>query len=389
MIKLTFLGDAMCKEHMLKAHQHKNGFDFNHIFERVKPLLEKSDYVFCNLETPISLNNTNLTSETYCFNSPLEYATAIKEAGINFVSTANNHCLDRGIEGIKCTIEALDKIGLKHTGISAYSRQKPQIVDVQGLKIGVMSYTYGTNAFANHCYLNKKQMFHVNLFQNQELSSKITRFFYHNKRNFFIRVYWRILRLFNVFERPLYEKRDFSLKRLYECYKDIRFLKRQKADKIIMLMHIGGQYNFEPTNYTKQITKWLYKKGVNIISGNHEHVVNGGIYDKIDKGFIATYSLGNFVSTNGVFDEPYDKLCQYNVAWHIYLDEKGNIQKTTLTLLKNIAKGEKIQVVPCVELLKIADDKQKLLEEMKIIADIFSGTDNDLAIIENNIELEI
>ena len=154
-------------------------------------------------------------------------------------------------------------------------------------------------------------------------------------------------------------------------------------------MHIGGQYNFEPVCYTKQITKWLYKKGVNIISGNHEHVVNGGIYDKIDKGFIATYSLGNFVSTSGVFHEPFDKLCQYNIAWHIYLDEKGNIQKTTFTLLKNVAEGDKLRVVPCVELLKSQKNKHILLEEMKVIADIFSGTDNDLAIIENNIELEI
>ena len=156
-VKVTFLGDVMCQGPMLKAYSTGDGkYDFSEVFAGVKGLLAESDYVFANLETPIAPDNQDLTHELYSFCSPHEFAEAAKAAGIDFVFTANNHCLDRGPAGIPRTVAALDKIGLPHTGTFATAQDsaKPVIVDVKGFKIGVLSYTYGSNAFANHQYLS-------------------------------------------------------------------------------------------------------------------------------------------------------------------------------------------------------------------------------------------
>lgn len=117
MIRLTFLGDVMCKSQTISAYKTLDGYNFNVIFDKMKSYFDKSNYVLANLETPISFTNNNLTTERFCFNSPYEFAESAFKSGIKFVATANNHCLDRGIDGIKSTIKSLDIIGLEHTGI--------------------------------------------------------------------------------------------------------------------------------------------------------------------------------------------------------------------------------------------------------------------------------
>ncbi len=131
MIKCTFLGDIMCTEEIIQAFKKENGYNFDAIFDSTKSLFEKSDFIMGNLETPISIDNKKLTNEKYRFNSPFEFAEAVKKAGIDAVATANNHCLDRGIEGIKSTQKSLDKIGLIHTGCLSQEKA-PTIISVGG-----------------------------------------------------------------------------------------------------------------------------------------------------------------------------------------------------------------------------------------------------------------
>ncbi len=57
-----------------------------------------------------SVNNEKIKYQQYKFTSPIEFAEAVKNAGFNFVTTANNHCLDNGKNGIKETIDALNEI---------------------------------------------------------------------------------------------------------------------------------------------------------------------------------------------------------------------------------------------------------------------------------------
>ena len=156
-MKITVLGDIMIDNETAKTlgnYVKEEKFCFDSMFSGVKHLLSKSDYVFANLETPISYDNSDLTSIQWQFCSPREFAEAVKSAGVDFVSTANNHCLDRGIKGIINTISVLDEIGLSHTGTYKTNSSKSlSVIDIKGIKIGCLAYTYGTNAVTNHNYL--------------------------------------------------------------------------------------------------------------------------------------------------------------------------------------------------------------------------------------------
>lgn len=133
LIKVTFVGDVMCKAQMLGAYPDTGGssYDFSPLFARMEPYFAESDLAIANLETPISKDDRDLTSERFRFCSPREFAEAVRGCGIGLVSTANNHCLDRGIAGIDSTVEALDSEGLLHTGVfSDPPRRAPLVVDV-------------------------------------------------------------------------------------------------------------------------------------------------------------------------------------------------------------------------------------------------------------------
>lgn len=379
MIRLTFIGDIMCKKELVKAFKTGNTYDFHEIFEKMEKDFAESDLVIGNLETPISKENSILTNEKYSFSSPYEFAKQVYDSGIKCVSTANNHCLDRGIKGLKDTIECLDEIGLKHTG-TFNNKSFPLVMEVKGIKLGILSYTYGTNAFANKNYLKNSEKHYVNLFQNQELSNKITRYCYYNK-NMISKIYNKIMSyLFkNNADCQVYERKEFDFSCKRRIKKDIKKLKRQKVDLIIMLAHMGGQYNKEATKSTKKLCDFLVKNGVNIVVGNHEHTVHGGKFDKIKENKLITYSLGNFDGIAGVYDEPFDKMSEYSILWNVYVSkENENIKlKTTFSVLKTIEiNNKKIQTVPLYTLINTEKDKTKreqLIRDMNEISFRFCG----------------
>lgn len=115
-VKISFAGDIMClKEQNEKLSGSKDlAIAYFDTLKAVKPLFADSDYVIGNLETPVC--SSGLSDAAICFNTPIEFVKAVKECGFNFVSTANNHCLDRGVDGIDETIDNLDHLGIEHSG---------------------------------------------------------------------------------------------------------------------------------------------------------------------------------------------------------------------------------------------------------------------------------
>lgn len=386
-IRITFIGDVMCKARMLAAYgDGAEGYDFAPLFERMAPYFAESDLTVANLETPISWDNAGLTTERFCFCSPREFADAVKGCGIGVVSTANNHCLDRGIAGIESTVESLDVAGLAHTGVfSDPARRAPLVVDVGGLRVGFLSYTYGTNAFANGCYLPKEEPWRVNLFQDQELSRPFERFRYRRAGLLPVRALNKAISLFSENQRrPVYERREPSRKRMAMLADDIVRMRSEEPDLVVMCMHAGGQYNPEVTEDTRALATWLLDNGVDIVAGTHEHVVHGGDFSRPD-GRVATYCLGNFDGVAGVYDDPFDKMAEYSIAWNLYLDPSQTgpeaISKMGFSVLKSvplIGSEGGIQVVPAADLFAEEDDsdeKARLLDDVRVIAKRFSGKD--------------
>lgn len=375
MIKISFLGDIMCQKELVEAYRTKDGFDFSDVFEHISPLLKQSDYVIGNLETPVSIDNSKLVDSKYEFNAPIEFAQAIREAGINFVSTANNHCLDRGLVGLESTIESLDKVGLAHSGTFLDKEDNsPFRIDLEETKIGILAYTYGTNAFGNHNYLKRREDWKVNLFQHQELWNPITRFTY--KYGILNSINSKLRQMVDSqYQRmPVYERKESSKRQEKKLLRDID-IARKNVDIAIVVAHMGGQYNREPDVNTLYFSELMMNSGVDIISGSHEHVVHRGQF--INKSRMIAYSLGNFLTIDGIYSEPFDCKANYSIVWHVYIDKK-KIQKTSFSVVKcvespNVTGG--ITIMPATELLQFVldGDKGKIHDDILDVAKKFSG----------------
>lgn len=390
-MKLTFLGDIMCDYYMSKNIDNyfndKKNYDFSMVFKPIQSFFCDSDYVFANLETPISLDNKNLTNQMWQFYSPYEFAEAIKNCGVDFVSTANNHCLDRGKQGLFSTINSLDKLGFAHCGTYlSSSKRKPYIINIRDKKIGILAYTYGTNAVTNYQYLDFKDRRLVDLIQEQE--GYVNSFL--NSKPILIKKVFRKL-LENKYEsfntgKEWFERRTYDGYRKRLVNKDIQYFKKHHVDLIVGYIHIGGQYNTIPNFYTKETVDWLLDKGVNIVIANHEHVVHGCKFD-IRNNKIATYALGNFLGSAGVLKEPKDKRSEYSVILNVYLDNDTNrfdniTFSVTKTIYNTVTKQYEVWSVFDLFSKLNGKEKEKLFYDVILVAEIFSGKKYDAVLKE-------
>ncbi len=386
MVKLTFIGDIMCDRLMIKAAETGSGekvkYDFSRCFAGVERLFAASDLVIGNLETPISIDNTGLSEKNYSFSAPREFAQAVKRCGIGCVSTANNHCLDRGFEGIDSTNLALDEAGILHSGVFSKKEDRaPLLFTAGGLRLGLLSYTYGTNAYMNRNYLEKEEEWRVNLFQEQEFFDPLLRKAYFRRKEPFyaaINYGWSLL-------HPQYigkskgERRQKDERQMSALKEDLRKLRALKPDLTIFCMHIGGQYNRRPTGYTRKMTQTLLSEGINLVAGNHEHVIHGCETDGLSRNQFAFYCLGNVLGRAGISREPYGRLCDHSIACHIYVEtENRRVYRVSFSVLRCIpsaAEGN-LEVHPAFDLIRNGTDKLKRdmsEKEMKEAALLFSG----------------
>ena len=121
--------------------------DYSALLAGVKPVIEQADLAICHLETPIAPAGGPFKGYPL-FSVPPEIAAALVGVGYDTCSTASNHTLDQGVGGVTTTLNTLDAAGLKHTGSarSASEAATPLILDVHGIKVVQVSYTFGFNS---------------------------------------------------------------------------------------------------------------------------------------------------------------------------------------------------------------------------------------------------
>lgn len=146
--RLLAVGDIMMHSPQFPAYLNpKTGkYDFRGFFTNVKPMLQEADWCWANLETPL-LGGEKVYTGYPMFNAPPELADALKDAGFNIVTAANNHTLDRWERGALRTREVLKDRGLVTKGISAslWESKQPTLMEKNGISMGILAYTYGTN----------------------------------------------------------------------------------------------------------------------------------------------------------------------------------------------------------------------------------------------------
>ena len=124
-------------------------FDFDPMFAALRPLIRSADLALCHEEVPFAEPGQPLQSFPV-FAAPPQIAPWIASMGFDACTTASNHAVDQGFEGLKHTADLLDANGVKHIGTfrTARERRRPVILTTdQGVRVGVVAGTYSLNGF--------------------------------------------------------------------------------------------------------------------------------------------------------------------------------------------------------------------------------------------------
>jgi poly-gamma-glutamate capsule biosynthesis protein CapA/YwtB (metallophosphatase superfamily) len=124
------------------------------LFRDAKDILSGADLTVGNLEGAIcdgGKSTKGTGPNSYAFRTPTSYGHLLKEAGFDFLSMANNHANDFGLEGIESTESVLDEQGILYSGIAG--RVESAVIERKGLKIGLCA--FGHNSYTlKHTDLN-------------------------------------------------------------------------------------------------------------------------------------------------------------------------------------------------------------------------------------------
>lgn len=249
---LSAIGDIMChNSQYIDAYiSSTDTYDFSYVFDDIKNYIEPADISIGNLETSFAGKEVGYSNYPQ-FNSPEELAYSLSDIGIDILSTAGNHCLDKGFSGLSNTLNVLDNANISHTGTARTKEERDSILfkDIKGVKVAFISYTYGTNGI------------------------------------------------------PIPEDKDFCVNLIDKdlIKKDIESAKSQNADVIIACMHWGIEYQTTQNAEQENLANFLFENGVDIILGNHPHVLQPmeqktvTLEDGTTKDCFVIYAFGNFI----------------------------------------------------------------------------------------------
>lgn len=381
--KISFVGDLMCERPFLKAAKKKQVYDFKGFLDPCKDLFSKSDIIIGNLETPCD-PYSKLTKDMFIFNSPISFLEEIKDSGINFLTTATNHCLDRGLSGLKNTIKVMDNIGIQHTGTFLTEKEdKFKIISLNnGMKVGIISFTYGTNYFDNYVKINPEEYYCINSLtpiyegsNNVEsipscnsIRAKLTRKI---PRSFRIRFNNLIGREKNFSYIDKIEDGDCNKIKEDFIYNLIQKVKKL-TDLVIVCPHFGGQFNVDYGSYVEFFVDLFDKAGADLVVGTHPHVVQK--FRISNSGMNIAYSLGNISMSLGTPYIELKDLPECSIMFNIYLKNK-QVEKISFSILIETENKGFITVYPMHSLYEKSDSKNKKILQTKndIIFNRFLG----------------
>lgn len=381
MKKVTVIGDIMVEPPFMEQVGKNGSYDFTPSLMPLKSVLTESDYVIGNLETPLAGEEAGYTSRIVSFNAPDTLAKTLKEIGIDAVSTCNNHCLDRGYEGLVRTNEVLDQYGIAHTGTYAedFKGDRIHYFTVGDTKIALLAYTYATNVDINGVELTGDRARCVNFIRPQKGGAKVYK---RMPQNFFDTIAY----IEGLLGRPMIWEETIKLKiamhlpvpvidnLIDEQEQDQYFERviadyneaRQKADIVLFYPHVGGQFNELPGAYTKRLADKCADLGFDAVFAAHSHTSQRA---EFLKGMPCFYSMGNVTMSPGTFYSVSECLPEYGLAAHLYIEDK-RIEKVTFSIFKMVEEnGEALRVVPVDELCKTlsGDKKEKLLQDVAAV----------------------
>jgi poly-gamma-glutamate synthesis protein (capsule biosynthesis protein) len=230
-IRLILGGDVMLARWVWRTAQQHN--DPLWPFLKIADEFRAADLAFVNLESPFSETGPYF-QERMVFRANPIMIEGLKHAGIDIVSTANNHSRDAVPRGIEFTLEHLAKNGIAAVGTTPAA----PVLERKGVKFGFLAYTYDQR---NGNYTD---------------------------------------------DDPRVAMID-----LKTIGADVQSM-RKRSDVVIVSMHAGWEYHTKPNWQQRQFARAAIDAGAAVVVGHHPHVVQPA--ERYKHGVIF-YSLGNFV----------------------------------------------------------------------------------------------
>lgn len=243
-------------------------YNFDNIYENTNYLTQAADLAYINFETICAGTELELSSYP-TFNGPVEVIDAVNNAGFDWLSGASNHTFDRGEAGILTQLSYVRNNfpNLTMTGIhdSQEDANKSVVLDVNGLKVGVLDYTYGLNGFT----IPEGKDYLVDLIDKDKMKS--------------------------------------DMKKLNKI-----------SDVQMVSIHWGNEYQFTPDENQTDLAQYLSDLGVDVIIGTHPHVIQPMDYvtGKDGNETLVMYSLGNFLSAQDVNYRMLGGMATWNIEYN-------------------------------------------------------------------------
>ena len=247
-LKIIFAGDLMGHGGQIKAALTEDGkYDYTPCFKFIAPYLQSANLAIANFELTLAGPPYKGYPQ---FSSPDQLLVDASNAGFDIFTTVNNHCMDGGKKGFMRTLQVFDSLGVPHLGTyrNAEESEKnhPMMVERNGFKLGLVTYTYGTNG------LPVPDPLVVNMIDTMQMKADLAR------------------------------------------------AKELGAEYTIALIHWGEEYQTKANAEQEMLAKLLLENGADIVIGGHPHVVQNATMDALPQNDIApqivVYSMGNLVS---------------------------------------------------------------------------------------------
>ena len=240
-MRLFFGGDVMQHLPQVNAARSGDGCDYEPVFRTLAPRIRAADLAVVNLET--TLTRRSRYTGYPLFRSPAALADALRSAGVDVAVLANNHCCDGGAEGIRTTVEELDRCGIRHTGVFVdsvdYKRNNPLYLTYCGMRLAIVNYTYGTNGM------------------------------------------------------PVPEGTVVNRIDTVRMAADLAAARAGDVDFIVACVHWGDEYQRRENAEQRALAAFLRRNGADVVVGSHPHVIQPWT---ADSSHVVLYSLGNLVS---------------------------------------------------------------------------------------------
>ncbi len=300
-------GDVLMHLPCIEPAKTSNGYDFSPYFTHIADYLSAPDYMVANLETTLAaLDNGYPYRGWPSFNCPDEIVYDLQAVGLDMFLTANNHTYDTSTVGFNRTQQIIEEAGLDHIGTKSSQEEKDYLVkEINGIKVGMVCYTYETEADKNSVRLNGGAKL------PSSVESRINTFHSDDLAGF---------------------KGDLK--------QNIEDMQSDGAEAIVLYIHWGTEYQLKQGSSQERFAQTACDLGVDVIVGGHPHVIQPmdlltSTTDE-DHKTVCLYSTGNFLSNQRLGNISYVKSAhtedgiQFNFSFARYSDGTVRLEEVEL-----------------------------------------------------------